>query len=44
MAAHKDQFSEYQNGVTKQMEVKDGQIEELYSKLRRAMSSACIMQ
>jgi len=33
--AREDQFSEYQKGVTKQMEVKDGQIEELYSKLNR---------
>jgi len=32
IAAREDQFSDYQNGVTKQMEVKDGQIEELYSK------------
>ena len=39
IAAREDQFSDYQNGVTKQMEVKDGQIEELYSKLNQIQES-----
>ena len=34
-----DRFSDYQNGVTKQMEIKDGQIEELYSKLNQIQES-----
>ena len=30
-----NRFSDYQNGISKQMEVKDGQVEELYSKLNQ---------
>ena len=43
ISAREDQLSDYQNGVTKQMEVKDGQIEELYSKHNQIQESNELM-